>query len=525
MATFVTLIVCSIGSLAMLIVSFTFAIISRNDFIAARLSLKDMIDDWGQDMVFDLSVSHAPYLPDNQHYVAKWVGRWPGTKDGCYCTKSDSDYEVNKGLQGQVCNHNETIVGCSDIAATSARDLEKWLNGHPVYAVKIKNTSFLATYKNIKSNGKCKNSDLMHCGNPNSKSKGFCIPASIGKCPVTKISTTSGINYKPVIFPGMTLYTTNDTENNPVCHLQVRESHMCFVKSRQPVSTGRKPYLLYDGNFDDCRVDKTAFNVGEVGEKTFLDINGLNYSKLVDIGVSENYKYRYLAARMLDWSPDCSDTIPTMQAKNQEFDTVSVDFRNMVIVYSISFGLTLITLALIFVFSLNAHYVKTSKILFIIRTLLFIMALTVMVLIYVKVRESYSLFEKIQKLECSTAETNENFVELTKLIKDKAGYKTEVALGVGIGGYCLDVFLCGLFLWFIAEHPKSRSNEIPRSAAYSPSNPTSVGLKTPQNQENIELMTTPQRKNSLIAEAPKPLPPGFTQNSNPLPPGFLDQKN
>ena len=519
--------VCAMGSLAMLIVSFTYAIISRSDFKLAKTSIGDLIQDWKQDMVFEITSSGSPNLADTNHYLADWKGRWPGTKNGCFCSKSSTKYKVTIGLKERECNRNETIVGCNEILSTPDRNLEKWINGQTIRAVRVKGTSFLEIYKNINSNGKCKSSDQMHCGNPNSTSKGFCIPGSLGKCPITNIATISSPNYAAVPFAGFTLYTSTDSQNNPISHLQISESHMCFVKSQFATSPGRTAYELKLGEFSACREDKTAFSVGEMGEKTFFDINGLGYNQLTAYSVSDDYKYKLLASRTLDWSPDCADTVPTMQAKNQELEAISIDFRNMVIVYSISFAFTVITMIGSFIIMVGAHKeIQRFKIIFICRTLFFIMTVPVLVLVYVKVREFYKFFDRIHQLECSTGETNANFVDLTTSVKGKAGYKTEVALGVCIAGYIVDILLCIYFLCYLADHPKEANTEQPAMMTHQPI-PPSVPIRfndPAKAYEDSKLMGSPENK-PVTGLTPDQLPPGFLEQTHPpLPPGFMDGK-
>lgn len=42
-----------------------------------------------------------------------------------------------------------------------------------------------------------------------------------------------------------------------------------------------------------------------MGERDFLDINNINYQRLVSFDAKNDYRYRMQAGRVLDWSPSC----------------------------------------------------------------------------------------------------------------------------------------------------------------------------------------------------------------------------
>lgn len=52
-------IVLCLGSFAMLLTSFIFAILARNQLTTFKETYESFIANWDQDMVFDLSLSHA----------------------------------------------------------------------------------------------------------------------------------------------------------------------------------------------------------------------------------------------------------------------------------------------------------------------------------------------------------------------------------------------------------------------------------------------------------------------------------
>ena len=461
-----------LGSLAMLIISFVYANLARKEFTRVKDSFGSLVSNWDSDLVFDLTSDPSYALPDSSYYLDGWTGQWPGTKNSCYCNQdnaSKTKYAKNKVLEGtkdRDCNSTESYYGCVDIPATDSKTLENWINGQKMYAVKIKDTSFLDTYNDISSDGKCKSVDLMHCGNINSKSKGVCLPSKIGRCPLTDLSSNSVADYNTSSFVGFSLYHSSSNQNNPLSDLAIREHHLCFIRSQYPLTPGRSKYILMLGEYEQCRIDNSAWHVGEMDETTFYDINNLNYKMFPEFGSTDRNKMRMIGARTFDWTPGCSDTVPTMASKQDDLKVIDVDFRNLIVVYSIAFGFTVIVLAGL-VCSAMKYLDKNGKIykcLFVARILFFIMALPSLVISYKKVRDFYKYFERINELSCSTPETAVNFDDYAATVKDNTGKKAFIAFMLFIFGFVVDIIICMIYLWCIKKQPDIYS---------SPANPTS----------------------------------------------------
>ena len=447
-----------IGSLVLLCVSFAYNVIGRKDAIELKSSFTDLVANWDEDMIYGITNNANYVLPTKDHYLKRWNGLWPGTVAGCYCTQSSRTMNVQKGLKSRTCNNNETRLGCSEIASTPAKDLNKWLNSEELQTIRIKGTSFLDNYNQIDETGKCKDLTYTNCGSLSSKAKGLCLPNKYGACPLTDIKSTAQAGYTPVAFNGFTFYTSNSQANNPICDAYIREHHLCFVRSSMPLTPGRSKYDLFNGDYKNCIEDKTTWSLGSMGEKTYFDLNQVNYQGLKTFTVDDTRSWNLLNGRMLDWSPGCSDTVPTLTAKKDEFEVLVSRYTNMVIVYSIALALIVISSfgILCSVFTKNR---QLFKVMWFVKLLWFVMALPPIVIVFVKAQEFYKYFEKIVQLQCSNDDTNGNFMTFTDVMKYRLKNKTSIVLGLIVAMFAIDLIQCIVFLFLSMPAPPEKDQQ------------------------------------------------------------------
>ena len=534
-----------IGGLAMLCASFGFSVLSRNACYDLKNGYSDLVDSWDSDRIYDITSNPNYALPSSDYYVKSWSGLWPGTMEGCYCSVSNRRKRVTQGLKTRDCNSNETSVGCIDIDSTPRRELLTWVNGETLLTVRIKGTSFLNTYNKIDSQGNCQGSGFINCGDKSSKSKGSCLPSKYGKCPLTDLTNTATTGYNSTAFSGFTLYTSNAQTKNPLAEAYIRQSHLCFIRSNMPNTPGRYRYPLFLGDYSSCREDKTVWSVGEAGEKSFYDKNGIKsyYTRLTEYDISDVYKVKLLVARGLEWSPDCSDTVPVMTSKKDDLVKVYDDYKNVIIIYSIAFALSVITIFAQGWFGFFHQHKKFFKLLFVSRVLWFIMALPPVVIAFSKTRDFIKFFDKIQSLSCSNDETNTNFANFSNSVKDNLGYKAGVMLGLLIANFAADALFVPLMFWNVfpkdysdtaVSYPAPAANP-PSIATVSPGTETAPLKPAPAQLAKPPVVTPPPAPVTPVTPAPqndawmldnkaqggKPLVLGNTQDPV-LPPGFLE---
>jgi hypothetical protein len=298
-------------------------------------------------------------------------------------------------------------------------------------------------------NGDCMKPDYINCGDKSSKSRGACIPAKFGKCPLTDVAQSAVQNYTAKALTGFTLYTSNADSNNPVAEAYIRQDHLCFVRSQFPMTVGRERYPLSLGDYTSCKEDGTAWSVGETGEKSFFDANGITsyYSGLPEYNSSDVYRMKLLLARGLEWSPDCADAVPSMLDKRSELEDLFNSYSVMVVIFGISFGVGTSCIIGQFVATLRSA-IRLLKWLFLVRSLAFVLALPPVVLAFAKEQRFSDYFERLVEFNCSSDEANVAFMEYNDSIKNETGYKSVDMLAIFLAGYCIETIFFLLYVNF-----------------------------------------------------------------------------
>ena len=437
--------VCCVSGFAMLLTSFIFMILAKNNMKLVSDSVQSLVSSWERDMVFDLTTAAGTSsLTGNSYYETRWNGTWPGSRAGCYCSTSNSEYEVSQGLKARPCNSNETLVGCDDIAATPRKDLIRWIASTEVFAIRGNSTNFISLYDKMDDSGKCQ-SGYLKCGDLKSKSKGICIPQSIGICPLTDISSTAKPAYKSISLGGVPIYFTNAEGMNPIPDIFYAESHLCFIRDHRAITGGRRPYALLLGDFTNCKKDSLAWSVNEMGEKDFFDINGHSYSQFIEYSVSNDYKYKMLVARFLDWSPECKDIVPSLQNQAKEMKDRYRQHKILFGLYIASFVISVILLGALGAITFTGNS-TLYKVLFISRLCSWILIAPSAILCTVSTGKMVSYFKNVTSLGCSNQENNENFESIAKDMYDKVHYRNLVMVLLSYIGMSLEVVMCFIVL-------------------------------------------------------------------------------
>lgn len=241
-------------------------------------------------------------------------------------------------MKARSCNYNESFAGCNSISERPAKPLTSVFGGQKLYAVKIKGTSFLETYKFQNGDGSCA-TGYMRCGNPQSTSKGVCIPASIGKCPITTLGSTSNGQDTELKFGPLSIFAGRSTLKNPIADLNITEDHLCKVRTYYPSSTNRPRYALLKGyGGDQCETDTEADKLNlAIGEKDLFDQNAVSYNGLWNYDVSNGYQYFLMGGRPLEWSPACAADVPDVISNSNKGDDLASQFALLYVLFIISF--------------------------------------------------------------------------------------------------------------------------------------------------------------------------------------------
>lgn len=439
-----TICVCCCGSLAMLIISFIWMCLARSQHTLMVDSYSSLVSNWDNDMVFDITGNANYPLLSSNYYLQPWSGYWPGTIKGCWCPITNSRRKVYRGLKDRGCNSNETRTSCENIAPTDKRDLTKWTAGQTIYTVRGKDTSFLDTYQKMNQDGSCV-SGYKRCGNPSSVAKGLCIPEGFSSCPLTDIASTAKIGYNSVPLTGFTLYTNIDKLANPVSDLLVRESHLCFIRGQMPKTAGRDRYKLLIGDYESCQNDPTSWSLAEIGEKDYFDINDVPYGKLTTFDTNNDYKYKLFAGRYLEWSPSCSDAVPSLTKKGEDLTYIKKQMLILLILYSIVIGLMgIYNIAQVLLFIDDKK--KIYKRVYFARLVAFVLVVPSLIIVTVHTGRFVKYFKNIVDIKCSTDDSNVQFEKIYTHYDQKVYKRVVVMIVLAFCNLIVDSLVAMIFL-------------------------------------------------------------------------------
>ena len=424
--------------LPLLITSFIMAMVARSRMLNMQGNFSGYVSNWQSDMIYAITTNTSIPLSSDQ-YITPWIGSWPGNIQGCYCAHSNWLFNVYAGLKTRPCNSNETIYGfCDNIYPQGPVELRNWIGNTSLFLVKTKGTSFLQNYDKMDASGNCK-AGFTKCGNPGSKSKGICLPASIPTCPITKVSTTQFPNSQMNSFPNFTVYTSRDNSANPICEGSITESYLCYARSLYAVTPGRTRYPLLQGYWENCQKDYSAVAVSEVGEQDLFNWNNVPYQKLPNYGVNNNYKYDLMLVPYLEWDPACQKEVPNVLNMNQNSDSLVSSFFVLFVLYIISFIGSLICYMVAFVGLDDKSRKCIYSVVFGIRAAFFIMVLPSLIIVYKKAGELGDTFGNITSKNCSTDTANANFSTLYSNYDSKISDYCKWFLWLAIIGFIFEI--------------------------------------------------------------------------------------
>ena len=514
---------CTIASFVLVVLVWVFTKRLRNGY-------DSFVDPWNRDAVFGISSASAnpPSYPSSKYYLDPIVGRWPGTKPGCYCSAANEAEEVEDsvrgGLKTRECDLNETRAGCKDIKETKPLNLTRWGNSVSQQMVKANGTSFLELYKQMKEDGSCE-SGYFHCGNPNSISKGICIPNSLVSCPITFLKNSVDSNFKQEPSFSNQIYSTNKPDNNTISDMVIELDHACFIRSHFPLPPSVSKYPLFYGEFDYCEADKKPFIIEEISETTFLTSNGIRYSLLTDFKPSSGSYYRLMGKRNLEWSPSCKETVGPLAAKSEYLAKTYNQTLILFIIFIISLT-PLVLNSLNFVCGVyKTHSKSCFKASFVLRSLCFLLLLPSFIIVMARLHSLHSFMGNIGDLNCTDEESANQYKKIADNLKKVSINLMDISFTLYILSYVLDVIVSYVFVKYYKIVPKD---------PVVPSLPGDGGSLPKQQGDEVDEIfrdknhpqNTPEEKNDISIRDPNErLNHGsgieFSQQNYPAVPQYL----
>jgi len=241
------------------------------------------------------------------------------------------------------------------------------------------------------------------------------------------------------------LYTNIDKLANPVSDLLVRESHLCFIRGQMPKTAGRDRYKLLIGDYESCQNDPTSWSLAEIGEKDYFDINDVPYGKLTTFDTNNDYKYKLFAGRYLEWSPSCSDAVPSLTKKGEDLTYIKKQMLILLILYSIVIGLMgIYNIAQVLLFLDDKK--KIYKRVYFARLVAFVLIAPSLIIVTVHTGRFVKYFKNIVDIKCSTDDSNVQFEKIYTHYDQKVYKRVVVMIVLAFCNLIVDSLVAMIFL-------------------------------------------------------------------------------
>ncbi|KAL4491421.1 hypothetical protein ABPG72_008077 [Tetrahymena utriculariae] len=197
----------SIYSLIIGILIFIFSILIYTGFSSNKSVYLQTLQDWDLKPIVDIYVLNDITANCQSGEDSVFQYNWPGTKEGCLCTKN------NQVREGQCCTEQNQSNCCEGkpINAVKSMTFDIWeINGNKfkLCAIKLDNYSF---HNNAPQSLNCLASEKW-CGKDSSGNQdqnyGFCVPVN-QKCPVQDI-LIGQVNPNPQLYDQVNIYKNSD---------------------------------------------------------------------------------------------------------------------------------------------------------------------------------------------------------------------------------------------------------------------------------------------------------------------------
>lgn len=440
--------IAMVGALITLLsLSFTRMLQAEQNLSVVAANLANFTDAWQQlDQIFAISADgQLGGYPSDTYYTAAVEGKWPGTIKGCDCTQAEAKYYTNQcgKFQGN----------CKQLPETGTRGFSKWYNSLPIYTVRMKQTSQSQLTSKIKLDGTCV-SGYKKCGNPNSKSKGICVPENAIGCPITDISSTFQPGWTKTSFLGFSIYTKSEVNSNPIVDIAIRESHMCLNREHFPITPNRKPYSLFDVDYGRCIKNPTYSELFDMGELDLVSINSIPTDGLPQFQLSNDYRWKVLAGGFVEWAPECP-------VQMMEFASLTSNLSKTYSQYVTLFGLYIATFSAILLCYLGYFFgilnvLKESKPMslyccFVLRLLAWVISFPSMIIVTYRLVTFRDAYSKLVSAQCSSSMINSYLSTNYQGFDSNILNNTAMMLGLSVAGVVIESFCISIVYALVNE--------------------------------------------------------------------------
>jgi len=317
--------------LCIVIYSFSSSYLAYESYSSLSPNVDNFVDitrNWQSKAIMEIQVFKNNCPKD---YEEAFKAEWPGIKDGCWCGGIDSEYrdryKIYYDIYEESCDGNQTISGCKNIPAISAKPLSlisKLENEKGKICIKRSNETWAQTALN--SNSTCPTGTIK-CGL--SENNIFCSNSS--QCPINHIDIVNVESIEDVencieannctvlskesSHTRLLKYKRGDTHDAlPLAQFRLNEYRMCRDSTKDNKTPGRFDFELSPAR-STCKVDEQGIweENYSLTEAELFDLNGLTYTinslqkyDYYPKGINgQNYMWHLFSRNYIPWKLHC----------------------------------------------------------------------------------------------------------------------------------------------------------------------------------------------------------------------------
>lgn len=243
--------------------------------------------------------------------------KWPGTGEGCDCSRAYNFMYSN--LNTGSCSYNQTRDRCSDVKQTNPMPVSKFYSYN--ICGKREGEPYSRSVKPTKSFGaaSCPNGYRI-CGTGDSAAQS-CVSGN-NSCPINDIIISQDVAAKPgystaKLDGGWSVAFTRNSTGRPIVRMMLTEEQPCADPTQHAASKGRNLYkLLRTDSYSSCsneiadsQTDPRYNKMGSVREDRLFEDNGVLYVVMnlpqYPIADEKLYSWNLYTNSYYQWSAEC----------------------------------------------------------------------------------------------------------------------------------------------------------------------------------------------------------------------------
>jgi hypothetical protein len=263
-------------------------------------ALMDLQRNWNTDFISDVWVGYSRDCPSDQESINY---QFPGLREYKLCQ--------NHGMFSTQ-DPSSATSGCQ-LVSSPRSVFSVWAGGKTLCIKRIKGVNFASTAPGLDSNLVC-GENQRRCGNPRIHMGLVCVPAQLGKCPVSAFYFSSKGSVIPNIDVSVLNYNsthdlTIERGAEPLVSVVIQESKICNGTEIPPITPGRTlfKYLAEPKHECDKNVDERYQVVASYSEEDLFKANDAGLADLLlnSGAISNRYNYSIQTRKITPYAQSC----------------------------------------------------------------------------------------------------------------------------------------------------------------------------------------------------------------------------